>query len=271
VEGRESLSRPEPGRIVDSMVTESGDILREDLAARARAIVAELQSAVQSGAYWYPALLDAIARWPLPLELVDGRCYRYLIGGEAFDWLLLAERLLQSIERLVPEEERMALLFHARPPIEQSTDDFRAAIGESKYRAHLNYVYGVVVEEALQLSVEEDVHKELRCCAWGQDRRVDESVYHRIYGRPREDLFAAFREERGIERSDEILLGDLREFTYWLFRYRMRQCDGARVASDTRRGLVQLSHMQARHHALIPDPEPIEPQSTFEGRAAARA
>ncbi|HTE83741.1 MAG TPA: hypothetical protein VK821_03340, partial [Dehalococcoidia bacterium] len=158
------------------MGIESGDILREDLAGRARAIVDDLRSAVECGAEWYPALLDAIARWPLPQELVDGRWYRYLIGGEAFDWLLLADRLLESIAGSVPEEERIALLFHARPPVEQTADDFRAAIGESKHRAHLNYVYGVVVEEALQLSIEEDLHKERRCRAWGQDLRVDESV-----------------------------------------------------------------------------------------------
>src|SRR6266496_6359817 len=127
------------------MGIETSDILREDLAGRARAIVDDLHSAVECGAAWYPALLDAIARWPLPLELVDGRWYRYLIGGEAFDWLLLAERLLPSIEQFVPEEERIALLFHAQPPSEQSSEDFRTAIGEPKYRAHLNYVYGVVV------------------------------------------------------------------------------------------------------------------------------
>ncbi|MGG7379244.1 hypothetical protein ACQ7B2_10975, partial [Escherichia coli] len=77
---------------------------------------------------------------------------------------------------------REALLFRGRPPFEQPAEAFRAAIGESKYRAHLNFVYGVVVEEALQLSVEEDLHKELRCRAWGQDRRLDESVFQRIYG-----------------------------------------------------------------------------------------
>ena len=263
------MSGPEAGRIVNSMGTQTGEILREDLAGRAKAIVDELRSSVESGAPWFPALLDAIARWPLPLELVDGRCYRYLIGGEAFDWLLLADRLLQSIAAKVPEEERIALLFHARPPQEQTSDEFRSAIGESKHRAHLNYVYGVVVEEALQLSVEEDLHKEMRCSAWSHDRRVDESVFQRIYGKPREELLAAFAEERGIERPDEILLSDLQEFTYWLFKYRMHQCDGARVASDTRRGLVQLSHMQARHHALLPDLDASAPESVIEGRAAA--
>lgn len=251
------------------MATEFGEVLREDLERQARTIIADLRADIESGLPWYPALLDAIARWPLPQELVRGRYYRYLIAGEAFDWLTLAERLLDEVSRLVPEEERMALLFRARPPVEDSAEAFRAAIGDAKYRAHLNFLYGVVVEEALQLSVEEDLHKELRCGAWGQDRRVDESVFQRIYGRPREELLATFRDELGRRQSADIGHSELQEFTYWLFKYRFRQCDGARVASDTRRGLVQLSRMQPQRVANLPEPEPEEPSNIIEIRTAA--
>ena len=50
-----------------------------------------------------------------PTGDVGGRTYRYLVGGEAFDWLLLAERLCDEIEDLIPDDEREALLF-LRPP-----------------------------------------------------------------------------------------------------------------------------------------------------------
>jgi hypothetical protein len=247
------------------MPNTTDELLREDAPARARAIIDDFRATLTRGEAWYPALLDAVARWPLAQEWSGQRYYRYLISGEAFDWLLLAERLLDEVPDLVPEEDRLALLFRGERPVEQSPDDFRDAIGASKYRAHLNYVYGVIVEEALQLSVEEDLHKESRCCAWGQDRRIDENVYQRIYGKSRDDLLASFREERGSARSREIHLGELREFSYWLFKYRMRQCDPAKVASDTRRGLVQLSHMQARHLALAADEEPRPPERCVDG------
>lgn len=253
------------------MTIETDELLREDLAAYAQTIVRDLRAAVAAGAPWYPALLDAIARWPLPQEWVGGRYYRFLIAGEAFDWLLLAERLLEAIGDLVSEEDRMALLFHGQRPIEQSAEAFGCAIGPSKYAAHLNYVYGVVVEEALQLAIEQDVQKELRCCAFGQDRRVDENVYQRIYGKPRDELLSLFRAEQGTADGPEIALTELREFTYWLFKFRMRQCDPARVASDTRRGLVQLSHMQARRQARFAVPERPEPESCIEGFVTALA
>jgi hypothetical protein len=245
------------------------ELLREDLAGRARAIVEDFRAALAGGASWYSALLDAIARWPLPQEWIGQRYYRYLIAGEAFDWLLLAERLLDDAADLVPEDDRVALLFRGERPGEQTAEAFRDGIGASKYQAHLNYVYGVIVEEALQLSVEEDLHKESRCCAWGQDRRIDENVYQRIYGKPREELLEAFRAERGLVAAPEIALSQLREFSYWLFKYRMRQCDPAKVASDTRRGLVQLSHMQARRLALTPEAAAEEPAFCFDGRVTA--
>ncbi len=40
-------------------------------------------------------------------------------------------------------------------------------------------------------------------------------------------------------------LTELKEFTYWLFKYRMLHCDKAKVASDTRKGLRLLQHQWA--------------------------
>ena len=41
-----------------------------------------------------------------------------------------------------------------------------------------------------------------------------------------------------------ISLAEAREFTYWLFKYRLRYCDPARVASDTRRALGMLRRLE---------------------------
>ena len=57
--------------------------------------VDELKAAIAGGKHWYIALLEAIGLWTTAEETHNGRLYRYLIAGEAFDWLLLAERLQQ--------------------------------------------------------------------------------------------------------------------------------------------------------------------------------
>ncbi len=201
--------------------------------------------AVSNGEDWFVALLDAIRHWELPEEVVDGRHYRYLIGGEAFDWLLLAERLCEALDGAVPAAEREALLFFGRPPRALDEGEFRRAIGESKHRAHLNFIYGIAVEEALQLTVEEEVLKERRSCVWNEGQSLDQQVFERIYGHGRDELLARFREQRALPAGDEIAYSELRAFTYWLFKYRVGQSDPARVASDTRKALAQLSQLEA--------------------------
>lgn len=206
--------------------------------------ILRFRQAIRSGQHWFEALLDAIGRWRLPEECVDGRSYTYLIGGEAFDWLLLAERLLFEARDMVPAREADALLFHGRWPIDIDDEEFSERIGAAKYSAHLNYLYGVLVEEALQLSVEEEIHKESRSRAWGQDQRVDETMYERVYGLKRQELFAAYYESTGILLRREVAYADWQAFTYWLFKLRLKRQDKARVASDTRRGLAQLTRME---------------------------
>ncbi len=203
-----------------------------------------MRQAVHDGEPWFSALLDAVGRWRVPEETIGDRHYRYLIGGEAFDWLLLAERLLDEMPDLVPPRERDALLFFNRWPMEIDNDDFAERLGAAKHSAHLNFLYGLLVEEALQLAIEEDIHKENRNRVVGQDRRVDETMLERVYGKPREELFAQFYEETGTLLRENIAYDDWREFVYWLFKMRLRRQDKARVASDTRRGLAQLTRME---------------------------
>ena len=205
-----------------------------------------MRRAVSKGEDWFAALLREIGHWEVPEEVVDGRQYCYLIGGEAFDWLLLAERLCETLDGAVPEEQREALLFFGRPPRALEEDEFKRAIGDAKHRAHLNFLYGVAVEEAFQLTVEEEVLKERRSCGgWHQGESAEQQVFERVYGRSRDELLAAFREERALPPGDEISYGELRAFTYWLFKYRVNRGDPARVASDTRKALIQLSELEA--------------------------
>jgi hypothetical protein len=219
-------------------------------------LVAGFIEALASGERWFDALMRAIALWEAPAESVDGRTYQYLVGGEAFDWLLLAERLLDAAPGRMPATEVERLLFEGVAPAEDITerpgrvDDerLRAYIGEHKHRAHLNYLYGVLVEEALQYTMELDVAKE-RVSVNIKDPRFEEGardpVFERIYGRTRDDLLREFREERSLRHTAHIALGELREFQYWLFKYRVKNQEPARVASDTRKALAQLSRIDA--------------------------
>ncbi len=206
--------------------------------------ILRMRQEILSGAHWFEALLDAIGRWRLPVETVRGREYRYLVGAEAFDWLLLAERLLLEAADIVPPAARDALLFQGRWPLDLPEEEFERRLGAAKHSAHLNFQYGVLVEQALQLSVEEEIQKESRARAWGHDHRDDESMFERVYGKSRDELAAQYFEETGSLLRSRVAYSDWLDFTYWLFRLRMRRQDKARVASDTRKGLARLTLME---------------------------
>ncbi|MFN0093209.1 MAG: hypothetical protein ACKVVT_00310 [Dehalococcoidia bacterium] len=203
-----------------------------------------LRQAVQSGRHWFDCVLDAVRDWRAAEEWVGDRHFRYLIAGEAFDWLLLAERLALELQDLVPAGEVDALLFDGKWPLAIDDAEFAERVGPAKFSAHLNYLYGVQVEEALQLHVEEEMWKEAFSRAWGLDPRIDESMYERVYSKDRQELQALYYEATGTMLRERVSLTEWKSFTYWLFRYRMKWQDKARVASDTRKGLAQLTKME---------------------------
>jgi len=145
------------------------------------------------------------------------------------------------VDGLLPDDEKMALLFHGQPPFPLTVREVKELIGSSKYRQYLNYFYGITVEEALFMVVQEEVRKELRALGYSSEHDIANEVYRQIYGATRGVLLKRFRKEKGYPHLKSIGLAELKEFTYWLFKYRLRQCDRARVASDTKKALRKLA------------------------------
>ena len=202
--------------------------------------IEHLRSALTQGRDWVPALLESMALWTIPEEILDDRHNRYLLDGEAFDWLLLAERLLTEVDGLVPEEEKTELLFTGELPRSLSEEEFRSLLGPEKYSAFLNYWYGVVVEEAVMRSAEEEERKGMTVRGARATREAAERAFRRVYGEGRVELHRRFRGERGYEDSHSVTTTEAKEFTYWLFKHRLITGEGERVASDTRKGLLFL-------------------------------
>ena len=202
--------------------------------------------AIERDEPWYPALLDVIARWVTPEEEVDGVVYRYLIGGEAFDWLRLAERLIDAAGDAIPAAEAERLLFDGKPPRghDGSEEAFARAIGHEKHRAHLNFQYGVTVEEVLLLQAELELVK-ARNLDGPRSTQPDVAAYERVYGRTLAELQVEYRAETGDVLPQRALQSQLQAFTYWCSKFRFRLAEPARVASDTRKALALLSRMEA--------------------------
>jgi len=223
-----------------------------------RAALWQLEQDIRRDTDWFLAVLQTIGRWQAAAEEVDDRCYRYVIDGEAFDWLLLAERLCQAVAPRLPEAEVTALLHRGQPPRALSTEEFRRLIGQAKYRQHLNFFYGVTVEEALLTAVLKEVRKEQQTWHGKDDRGEIAEAYRRIYGVDQDILLEDFRQDKGYRRRRRIDLDEMKEFRYWLFKYRLRVSDPARIASDTRKGLdwLEAAGRLAFHHQDDGPPPP---------------
>ncbi len=235
--------------IISPAAGEGGALLADDH------VIERLRSRAGLVEPWHIALLDAIGRWSLPNEELWGRNWRYVIGGEALDWITLAHRLCLSIPDVVPPDELETLLFYGRLPEDIGPERFRQLIGPYRYTAHLNFWYGVVVEEALQLVTEDSIRKSRLARCYGDSDDVVEDAYRHLYGETRANLVPQFLSDAegawGYDAQNLSLVA-WQEFIYWLFKRRIRKWHPARVASDTRRGLERLRELRDDENAADP-------------------
>ncbi|MBI4234385.1 MAG: hypothetical protein HY686_08095 [Chloroflexi bacterium] len=204
-----------------------------------------LKDSLAQGRGWRTALLEAIALWTMPEEVRDGQHYRYLVGGEAFDWRLLARRLFQEVDGQILPSEQEEFLRGVHLPHGLAEEQFRELIGVAKYRTCLNYWYGITVEQALQAAVRAEVRKERVSKGLTGRRDLTDEAFSRIYGDRRVALHERFHRETATPGRVAATTQE-KEFTYWLFKLRVKRCDGARVASDTRKALEWLDRQPSR-------------------------
>ncbi len=203
---------------------------------------------------WRRILFEIMAEWPLAGEQVDGREFAYLIGGEAFDWRALAERLMDACGDVISLDDKERLLLGPDPPQEISDDEFTRMLGVEKHRGHLNYLYGVTAERGLILAVEEAIRKRRVARGYSPSDDRIEDAYINLYRANEEELVKEYREELAKQEEKRPAKGELKltliesdAFTYWLFKRRFKLSEPARLASDTRKALEQLERMRAAH------------------------
>jgi hypothetical protein len=141
----------------------------------------------------------------------------------------------------LPNSDVELLLFRGQPPIDVSEEEFRQRLGPMKSWAYLNYFYGVTVEEAVLMAIEDALWKEHgHRSTPASAGRVAAEAFQRLYGEDRSEALLRFQREKGYEQVQALAFQEWKEFTYWLFRQRVRSFNKPRVASDTKRGLETL-------------------------------
>jgi hypothetical protein len=105
--------------------------------------------------------------------------------------------------------------------------------------------------------VTEEMRKKQTVLGLNNDNGVVDEAYQRIYGATKSVLLKQFRRERHYPHLRSIRLSELNEFTYWLFKYRVKTRDKSLVASDTKKGLTKL-HELLDLRARLAYPSPLE-------------
>ena len=223
-----------------------GSGMSEEGVRAAEGAIEHLRESIEEGKHWYPSLLEAIGMWAAPEEVYQGEPLRYLIAGEAFDWLLLARRLCNAANGLIPQGEMERLLEDGKPPIDISDEEFKRLVGGQKHGALLNYWYGVEVEGALVEALGQSIKKERTAAGLASKRNVSGLAFQRAYGSSRTALLEEFGRGREGGVGDKLSETEAKEFTYWLFKYRLQNHDKAKVASDTKRGLQYLNSLSQK-------------------------
>ena len=116
----------------------------------------------------------------------------------------MAERLCDAAGDLIPTDECETLLFSGRFPESFDAEQFKELLGVQKHSGYLNFFYGIVVEEALQLAVEREVHK--RAVSNGNQYQDDfsEEAFFRIYRRTRTELLQNLPRRDGLRQRRRI-------------------------------------------------------------------
>ena len=206
----------------------------------------DFKNSLRKGDSWIYALFDTISAWEIPSEIYRGREYIFLIEGEAFDWILLAERICDYAKDLLPEQELKNLLFYSEIPENFHLNEFKSILGINKFRGYLNYFYGVTIESSLQIAVEFEIQKRHISNSFTYMNDFTDDAYFEIYGNSRKELLRSFFLQKGDLYKNKISLQTFKEFTYWLFKYRLSFSDSAKIASDTQKGLFQLEKMSKK-------------------------
>ena len=137
----------------------------DDGPASHRTLLNDLLTTIQDQpAEWQKSFIATIAAWPVENETVYGETFHYFIGGEAFNWKRLAERIATQLaaEGCDYPETREVFDWIATSGTfgGLSEEEFRRILGVDGWRAHLNHFYGVHIEQCLLAAIQSRIQKE---------------------------------------------------------------------------------------------------------------
>ena len=232
----------------------------DDAPTNRRALLDDLVKRIEDNpAEWQKTFIATIAAWPVENETVYGETFHYFIGGEAFNWKRLAERIATELAEVGCDHPDSQEIFDWIATSGTfgglSEQEFRRILGVDGWRAHLNHFYGVHIEQCLITAIQARNHKRRYSAGLPPSDDSSDRAYLGLYEETEQDLWQLFIAENADRLSDLIAespdetrtIALDEEFTYWLFKRRIEYTLAPQVAAETQRGLDMMSQITAAH------------------------
>ena len=190
-------------------------------------LIQELKSKIENGINWEKAVVDCISDWDINEEFYRGYKYKYWINNEAFDWMSLTERLGSAIKSYLNKKKFDELIFTGLLPSKSSYEYMKKVISKNKLSQVRNFYYGIIIEDLIYIQKSQQYLKNSIYTTNEYDG------YEEIYGKNINLLFQQFAKITKFTNQTKINLYTYKEFIYWLFKFRIKNSDKTKVASDT--------------------------------------
>lgn len=194
---------------------------------------------------WHAAGISMVGAWPVTTDNSPNKLVYRLIGGEAMDWRQVIKLGHEADSTLFEKYDVASWLRNSDIHGDVGAHEFTDCLGEERYKAHLNFFYGVKVERSLLSVTVDDLVKNVVSCGGPANSVTRRQAYKELYGVTYIELKSQFQQylkDSGIQ----VDLSDIEaEFRYWLFKFRLNNSERVKTASDTKRGLDRWHREQA--------------------------
>ena len=208
-------------------------------------LIQELRNEVSQGENWQKSVAKYIGLWNEKEEFYRGYKYIYLIDDEALDWLNLTERLVSSIKSYITKEEYNYVSTSGLLPDQEIYNYIKKTIPKKKLSQMRNFYYGIIIENLIYHYKILEYQKNTIVI---EDN--DQRFYEEIYNKPIEVLYEIFYKERKTINKNKLNFHELKLFSYWLFKYRLKHSDKTKMAHETNTAL-KLANITLDKRVLI--------------------
>ena len=208
-------------------------------------LIQELRNEVSQGENWQKSVAKYIGLWNEKAEFYRGYKYIYIIDDEALDWLNLTERLVSSIKSYITKEEYNYVSTSGLLPDQEIYNYIKKTIPKKKLSQMRNFYYGIIIENLIYHYKILEYQKNTIVV---EDN--DQRFYEEIYNKPIEVLYEIFYKERKTINKNKLNFHELKLFSYWLFKYRLKHSDKTKMAHETNTAL-KLANITLDKRILI--------------------